>query len=43
MGDRFLELLLTGIKRLHAAIREYWKRRTDPLGPGRNGTRTDQW
>ena len=43
MGDRFLDLLLNGMKRLHAAVLAYWKRRTNPPGAERNGTYTDQW
>ena len=43
MGDRFLDLLLNGMKRLHAAVLAYWKRRTHPPGPGGNRTYTDQW
>ena len=43
MGDRFLELLLNGMKRLHAAIREFWTRHTGPPGSGRNGACTDEW
>ena len=43
MGDRFVELLLNGMKRLHAAVLSYWKRRTTPPDPGGNGTFTDQW
>ena len=41
MGERFVELLLSGIKRLLAFVGDWWKRRATP--PDRDGTYTDQW
>ena len=43
MGERFVDLLLNGMKRFLAVLGDYWKRRTTPPGPGQNGTYTDQW
>ena len=43
MGERFLERLLNGMKRLLAALRAYRKRRARPPDPGLNDTYTDQW
>ena len=44
MGERFVELLLNGMKRLVAALGTYWRRRTvPPPDDGQNGTYTDQW
>ena len=42
MGETFLDLLLHGMKRLHAALSNLWKRRTTPPGPGRDAY-TGQW
>ena len=37
MGERFVELLLNGIKRFLAVLGKYWKRYTTPPGPGQDG------
>lgn len=41
MGEKFLNLLLHGMKRLHAAVGNLWKRFTSPAGAGGSATRTD--
>ena len=41
MGERFVEMLVNGMQRLHAAISRLWKRYTPPAGAGRNETRMD--
>ena len=44
MGERFVDLLVNGMKRLHAALNQIWKRYTTPPdGAKRNDTYTDQW
>ena len=44
MGDKFLELLLNGMKRLHVVLSNYWKRRTiPPPQVEQSETYTDQW
>ena len=40
MGERFVDLLLNGIKRCLAVLGDYWKRRKTPPSPGQY---TDQW
>ena len=44
MGERFVDLLVNGMKRLHVAFRSFWKRyTTPPNGVECNETYTDQW
>ena len=44
MGDRFLELLLSGMKRFVSALGTYWNRRTiPPPKVEQSETYTDQW
>ena len=44
MGERFVDLLVNGMKRLHAVIGHFLKRyTTPPNGAKRNDTYTDQW
>ena len=44
MGERFVDLLVNGMKRLHAVIGPFWQRYTTPPdGAKRNDTYTDQW
>ena len=44
MGDRFLEVLLNGMKRLHEVLGNFWKRyTTPPADVNQNETYTDQW
>ena len=44
MGDRFLELLLNGMKRFAGALGSFWKRyTTPPIDTKKNETYTDQW
>ena len=44
MGDRFIELLVAGMKRLHAALGQFWKRYTTPPATAERGeTYIDQW
>ena len=43
MGDRFVDLLLTGMKRLHVALGRFWKRTTPPPAGGQNEICTDPW
>ena len=42
MGERFVELLLSGMKRCMATLSNYWKWRAMPPEPGQNGS-VDQW
>ena len=42
MGERFVELLLSGMKRCIAALSNYWKWRVTPPEPGQNRS-VDQW
>ena len=42
MGERFTELLVNGMQRLHAAVSRLWKRYTSPAVEGRNETRMDR-
>jgi len=41
MGERFAEMLVNGMKRMHATVSHLWKRYTRPAGAGRNETRMD--
>ena len=44
MGERYVELLVNGMKRLHAVLGHIWRRYTTPPGGAeRNDTYTDQW
>ena len=43
MGERFVELLLRGVKRFLTVLGDYWKRHRTPPGPGQDRTYTDQW
>ena len=43
MGDRFVDLLVSGLKRLHVALGRFWKRYTPPPAGGPNETYTDHW
>ena len=44
MAERFVELLVNGMKRLHFALRHLWKRYTTPPDESeRKDTYTDQW
>ena len=43
MGERFVALLLSGVRCFLAVLGDYWKRRTTPPGPERDETYTDQW
>ena len=42
MAERFVELLLSGVKRCMAALGKYWKWRVKPPEPGQSGS-VDQW
>ena len=43
MGERYVEILLRGMKRLHEALIRYWNRRV-PAGETSQGEPyTDQW
>ena len=43
MGERFLDWLLAGMKRLQGVLSGFWRWRTAPPRPGHNETCTDQW
>jgi len=44
MGERLIDLLVNGMKRLHVALGRFWKRYTTPPGDAeRKDTYTDQW
>ena len=44
MGERFTEMLVNGMKRLHAVLGDFWKRYTTPTDETeRKDTYTDQW
>ena len=44
MGERFADLLLSGMKRFLGVLQTYWKRRTvPPPDAGQDETYTDQW
>lgn len=42
MGERFVALLLSGVRRFLVVLGDYWKRRTTPPASGQDGTYTDQ-
>lgn len=44
MGDKFLDLLLNGMKRLTSAVGNFWKRfTTPPANTDETETYVDQW
>ena len=43
MGQRHLDWLTIGIKRLHEALNRFWNRQAPPPGASQRETYTDQW
>ena len=44
MGERFVEMLVNGMKRLRAVLGDFWRRYTTPPDEDeRKDTYTDQW
>ena len=43
MGERIIELLLSGMKRLRKALSRCWERRAPVAEAGQSETYTDQW
>jgi len=43
MGKRYLDWLITGMKRLHEALNRFWNRQAPPPGASQRETYTDQW
>ena len=43
IGERYLDWLLRGMKRLHEAFIRHWNQQAPPAGASQRETYTDQW
>ena len=43
IGERYLDWLITGLKRLHETLTRFWNRQAPPVQASQRETYSDQW